>query len=553
MMNLADYASNLYSAYHSNPSGNYVRTPEEKSKLDNLSREEFVADMLKTHRERWASGGEMEAMGLFVGRAERTKLSDTEIAVLSNKYDLKNLDQKTYDAFLDDLADMGAISEREKGYLGYGGLTTAGYFNASGELILTAHSTGAGSGTDLLNAREDLVNWLKERVKWQAECGLYASESQRASGETAAKRENEMIDAFSRIVSRMTAMKPERTEAKTPLEAAQRRVRHEVAPGEFMDTSGLVSRKYSFWNSDRPRLSDNEIGQLAMKYDFRHMNQASYDEFLEEMVEKGVLTQDEIKWFGYGGTVETVEADGEVMIMTMIDQLVKETPTSVEYTSQTYWSDGSGKAYGGSKYGQHTPFLEDGVEGSGDMFAWMEEMLLSVEYWPKGASQEVKDRAVQRCEMYSILNDILTRAEGVWNKDETPDIVNQILDPNSRFYEGMYNRMKLQLQESKEEKEKQAIIDALDAILESLCEKKDGVPKKKTTVKSMAELSQVIDSLDRKDPRKEQLNLLRERLQTLGIYADLDVGIKDKDGKDETLTESLIREETEDLELGKII
>lgn len=340
---------------------------------------------------------------------------------------------------------------------------------------------------------------------------------------------------------------------KTPLTAAQRRVLHEVAPGEFLDTSGLVSRKFSVWNSGRPILSDDEIGQLANKYDFRHMNQQSYDEFLEELVEKGVLTQDEIKWFGYGGTVETVEADGEVVVTTTINQLVKETPTSIEMNSYIYWSDGSGKAYGGSKYGQHTPFLEDGAEGSGDMFAWMKEMQLSSDFWTEGASQEVKDRAVQRCEMYSILNDILTRAEGVWNKDETPDIVNQLLDPNSKFYEGMYNRMKLQLQESEEEKEKQAIIDALDAILESLCEKKDDVPKKKSTVRSMAELSQVADSLDKDDPRKEQLNLLRERLQMLGIYADLDVGIKDRDENWETLTQSLIREESENLELGNII
>lgn len=341
--------------------------------------------------------------------------------------------------------------------------------------------------------------------------------------------------------------------AKTPLAAAQRRVLHEVAPGEFLDTSMMVSRRFSFWNSDRPRLSDDEIGRLAAKYDFRHMTQASYDQFLEEMVEKGVLTQDEIKWFGYGGTVETVEADKQVMVMTAISKLVNETPTSREEASYAYWSDGSGKAYSGSRYGQHTPFLEDGAEGSGDMFAWMKEMLLTTDIWLEGASQEVKDRAIQRCEMYSALNDILTRAAGVWKKDEQPDIVNQILNPNSKFYEGMYNRMKLQMERSKEEQEKQAIIDALDAILESLSAKKDDYPRKKTTVRSMAELSQVTDSLDKDDPRKEQLNLLRERLQQLGIYADLDVGVKDKDETWETLTESLIREEKEEPNLSDII
>lgn len=534
MMNLADYANNLYSAYHSNPSGNYVRTPEEKAKLENLSREDFIADMLRTNRERWSSGGEMETKSLFAGSTERAKLSDAEIAALSNKYDLHNLDQKTYDAFLDDLADMGAISEREKGYLGYGGLTTAGYFNADGELILTARSSSTGS-TDLLNTRNALVSWLNERVKWQAECGLYASESQRVSGEAAAKRENEMIDAFSRIIDRMTAMKPEKTSstAKTPLTAAQRRVLHEVAPGEFLDTSMIVSRKYSFWNSSRPRLSDDEIGQLANKYDFRHMDQQSYDAFLDEMVEKGVLTRDETKWFGYGGTVETVEADRQVVLGKQA---------------------GENGVFFNFAYSQHTPFLEDGAEGSGDMFAWMKEMQRYSDGWPEGASQEVKDRAVQRCEMYSILNDILTRAAGVWDKDEPSSIVKELADPNSDFYQDMFMRLKLQLQQSEEEKEKQAIIDALDAILESLCEKdEDGVPKKKTTVRSMAELSQVIDSLDKDDPRKAQLNLLRERLQTIGIYAGLDVGVKDGDETWETLTQALIREENSLPELSDII
>lgn len=401
MINTADYASNLYSVYHSDPGRNALRTPEEKAKQETPGREEFAADMRKTSKERCASGG--------------------------------------------------AIS------------------------------------------------------------------------------------------------------AKTPLTAAQRRVLHEVAPGEFPDTSMMVSRKFSFWNSDRLRLSDDEIGRLAAKYDLRHMTQVSYDQFLEEMVEKGVLTQDEIKWFGYGGTVETVEADEQVMVMTAISKLVKETPTSREEVSYAYWSDGSGKAYSGSKYGQHTPFLEDGAEGSGDLFAWMEEMLLSGECWPEGASQEVKDRAIQRCEMYSALNDILTRAASVWKKDEQPGIVDQILNPNSKFYEGMYNRMKLQIQKSEEEKEKQAIIDALDAILESLSAKKDDYPRKKSTVRSMAELSKVIDSLEKGDPRKDQLNLLRERIQQLGIYADLDVGVKDKDEHWETLTESLIREEAEELNLSDII
>lgn len=69
----------------------------------------------------------------------------------------------------------------------------------------------------------------------------------------------------------------------------------------------------------------------------------------------------------------------------------------------------------------------------------------------------------------------------------------------------------------------------------------------------MAELSETIDSLDKDDPRKEQLTLLKDRLQQLGIYADLDVGVKDEDESWETLTGTLIREEAKEPDLSDII
>ena len=97
------------------------------------------------------------------------------------------------------------------------------------------------------------------------------------------------------------------------------------------------------------------------------------------------------------------------------------------------------------------------------------------------------------------------------------------------------------------------VVFALDAILESLSAKKDDQPPKKTAVRSMAELSETIDSLDKDDPRKEQLTLLKDRLQQLGIYADLDVGVKDEDESWETLTGTLIREEAKEPDLSDII
>lgn len=301
----------------------------------------------------------------------------------------------------------------------------------------------------------------------------------------------------------------------------------------------LTNRTRAYPKSSRPKLTDSEIRSLSGKYDFRNMTQESYDSFLDDLVQRGVLTRAETSYFGYGGEVRLESIDSRLPVMRIagLDE----------------------------RYSQNTPFLEDGVSGSGDMVAWLAQMMVGCD--GGDGTREGAARARQRMEMYGALIDVVYRATGTSvegtlrahydqftvTADYADDIVGQIRDPNSDFYRDMFNRMRVKLEESEEEKEKQAIIDALDAILESLSARKDEYPRKKTTVRSMAELSQVADSLDKDDPRKAQLNLLRERLQQLGIYADLDVGVKDEDESWETLTESLIREETEEPNLSDII
>ncbi len=297
----------------------------------------------------------------------------------------------------------------------------------------------------------------------------------------------------------------------------------------------MLNRTNAYILSSRPQLTDSEINEFARKYDFRHMTQETYDAFLDDLVDKRILTRAETAYFGYGGEVRLEAADSRLRVMHLAG--LKET------------------------YGQNTPFLEDGASGSGDMVAWLAQMIPGVD--GGACDAEGMKRGRQRMEMYGALIDVVYRATGTHYEvgrnvpgtygGAEEDVVDQIRDPNSDFYRDMYNRMRVQLEKSKEEQEKQAIIDALDAILESLSAKKDDYPPKKTTVRSMAELSETIDSLDKDDPRKEQLNLLRERLQNLGIYADLDVGVKDEDETGETLTQSLIREETDDPDLSTII
>lgn len=54
---------------------------------------------------------------------------------------------------------------------------------------------------------------------------------------------------------------------------------------------------------ERAELTDEELAELADKFNPHDMTQEEYDEFLETLVDKKVLTQQEIKRAGYNGLV----------------------------------------------------------------------------------------------------------------------------------------------------------------------------------------------------------------------------------------------------------
>ena len=309
-----------------------------------------------------------------------------------------------------------------------------------------------------------------------------------------------------------------------PLIPAQTPARRaEQAKGVFrssMDDLG-INRTNAYAKSNRPKQSDSEINEIAGKYDFQHMDQEQYDAFLDDLVDKGVLTRAETGYFGYGGTVQSDALDSKVMIVFIGGQE--------------------------PKYSQHTPFFADSrVQGYGDMAAWLSELMESTEY---SAYPEAFERVRQRCEMYGAIYDVVARATNspayAAGDSGEPDLIDQIADPNSAFYQDMLQRMRLQWEQSEEEKEEQAIIDALGAILDGM-RSTDGVTKRKDMAASMAGLSKQISELDAKDPRRKQLDLLRQRLNQLGIFVDLDLGVKgskDKDKGWQTLTQHLIDEE----------
>ena len=53
----------------------------------------------------------------------------------------------------------------------------------------------------------------------------------------------------------------------------------------------------------RTKLTDDDVKELADKYNPGSMTRDEYDSFLEELVDKGVLTQQEIQYMGYKGMV----------------------------------------------------------------------------------------------------------------------------------------------------------------------------------------------------------------------------------------------------------
>lgn len=122
-------------------------------------------------------------------------------------------------------------------------------------------------------------------------------------------------------------------------------------------------------------------------------------------------------------------------------------------------------------------------------------------------------------------------------------VIDQIRDPGSAFCQDMFQRIRIQWEMSEEEKKKQAVIDALGAILDGM-RSTDGAVRRRNPASGMAQLSKEIGQMDDKDPRKKELELFRQRLNQLGVLADLDLGVKGSKDKDwQTLTEYLIGEE----------
>ena len=279
----------------------------------------------------------------------------------------------------------------------------------------------------------------------------------------------------------------------------------------------------------RAALTETEIAVLRNKYDVRNMSDEQYDAFLDDLEDMGAISRWEKGFLGYNGKVVIGYQDetGEVV--------------SHNFDIYSAWS----------WLGKNPPVFKR-EDANGDILKWVSDRL---KWKPDAMTAAQQKNQAAEIDLFENLSAILARMTGTLpvkaqqsgavDEDEEPDLIDQIADPNSAFYQDMLQRMRLQWEQSEEDKKEQAVIDALGAILDGM-RSTDGVTKRKDMATSVAGLSKQISELDAKDPRRKQLDLFRQRLNQLGIFVDLDLGVKgskDKDKGWQTLTQHLIDEE----------
>lgn len=109
---------------------------------------------------------------LYNGYETRAQLSNTEIAALANKYDVRDMSDQEYYAFLDDLESMGAISNYEKRRLSSDG--SGEDFTLDDPRFLAARVWEAPAGADgrgpafyRWETDGDVFQWINGRIQWQ--------------------------------------------------------------------------------------------------------------------------------------------------------------------------------------------------------------------------------------------------------------------------------------------------------------------------------------------------------------------------------------------------
>jgi hypothetical protein len=282
----------------------------------------------------------------------------------------------------------------------------------------------------------------------------------------------------------------------------------------------------------RAHLSDTEIAVLANKYDVHDMDQETYDAFLDDLQSMGAISSFEKQQLGYKGIVPSDL--GNTQNLTMYAWSAATVP------------------------GESAPIFHR-WEAEGDISRWINDRI----QWQLGrhnGSPERQKELEDQEKLYKALAGYINRMEARQEEDaeaaEKAGLRRQIMDSESDFYTGMLNKMQAQVEKTRDDKEQQAIVDALGEVLDALSGKKDVTGEKasvnKTASDLTAKMGERIARLKQEDPEHPEavkLEQMLKRLQELGIYFDLsdtdDIFTEEEDSF-ETLTQLLTRRQREE-------
>lgn len=276
-------------------------------------------------------------------------------------------------------------------------------------------------------------------------------------------------------------------------------------------------------STQRASLSDAEIAALANRYNPRGMSQEEYSSFLDDLADMGAISQYEKRLMGCNGMFSLGYFD-------------------------------AGGAFAVSSWDAHIlPGNQSDVgspaEAGGDILSWLRDMLSRQNVVMGGMDEEVKE---QNRERYETVSGILERMEALQKSQsgedrKKADLVRQLADPNSDFYSGILETLRLKMEEREDQEREQAIIDALGLVLDAMSGKRD--THRSDITLSTAEIAQRIGELDPQDPERVRLELFLQRLSELGVYfdpADLTGGREEEDSF-ETLSQLLMRRQREQI------
>lgn len=135
----------------------------------------------------------------------------------------------------------------------------------------------------------------------------------------------------------------------------------------------------------RAELTQEDIKELAAKYAPDNMTQEAYDAFLDNLIEKGVLEKEDLKYIDYRGDLIP---NGQFVSLGSADPSLWENGGG--FISVSSWTGDSRPLYG----------LLDARPDTTNVLAWAKEISL---WKPHGPSGSLSDAANRRYDIYTTL------------------------------------------------------------------------------------------------------------------------------------------------------